>query len=46
MTPYGSNRNGMTLCGAREKLARIFPLFFITSQMEDSFLPYNLAISE
>ena len=33
------------VCGAEEKLARIFYLFFITSRMEDSFLPYNLAIS-
>ena len=33
------------VCGAIEELARIFYLFFITSRMEDSFLPYNLAIS-
>ena len=32
-------------CSATETLARIFSLFFITSRMEDSFLPYNLAIS-
>ena len=33
------------VCSATEKLARIFSLFFITSRMEDSFLPYNLAFA-
>ena len=33
------------VCGATEKLARFLSLFSITLWMEDSFLPYNLAIS-
>jgi len=33
------------VCGATEKLTRLFSLSFITSWMEDPFLPYNLAIS-
>jgi len=33
------------VCGATEKWGQVFSLFFITSQIEDSFLPYNLAIS-
>ena len=33
------------VCGTTEKVAQIFSLF-ITSRMEDSFLPCNLAISE